>query len=302
MKLKYYLSGLGVGIIVTSLILMIISSITPIDDEAAIKRAKELGYVESTSQHYFNELKNSSGIGTSDNVEAGLLDSSDKKEEDGKVSDNDTLAHDDISDNKEVPGGTSVPIFTPIPSTTSISSENSNFNNTTSENNILVTPVLVPDITVALTPAVTLTVTPKVTPISTPKLTPKVTPISTPKPTPKVTPIADISPSIAPSITPAITIEQKDSLEDITEKNENETDVKEPVEGIDYQVLIVTKGTGAASVCEELYRLGLIDDSKKFLQYLKENGYTRYIQVCHMRVPFGMTYEELAKKITNYKK
>lgn len=81
MRLKYYLSGLGVGIIVTALILMIINSITPLDDEAVIKRAKELGYVESTSQHYFNEMKNASGLSdydkTTDYNEDKIIEDSD---------------------------------------------------------------------------------------------------------------------------------------------------------------------------------------------------------------------------------
>lgn len=45
MKLKYYLRGLGVGIIVTTLILIIAFSGRKISDEEVIKRAGELGMV-----------------------------------------------------------------------------------------------------------------------------------------------------------------------------------------------------------------------------------------------------------------
>ena len=52
MDLKAYLKGAGVGIIVTAVILMIVGACNnnnKISDEDVIKRAKELGYVESST-------------------------------------------------------------------------------------------------------------------------------------------------------------------------------------------------------------------------------------------------------------
>ena len=49
MKLKYYMRGIGIGIIVTALIFMIgASASNQISDEEIIARAKELGLVEKT--------------------------------------------------------------------------------------------------------------------------------------------------------------------------------------------------------------------------------------------------------------
>ena len=50
MKIKPYLKGMGIGIIVTSLILIISGNLNKgMSDEDVIKRAKELGMVESTT-------------------------------------------------------------------------------------------------------------------------------------------------------------------------------------------------------------------------------------------------------------
>ena len=47
-KKKYYMRGLGCGILVTAIILMAVHARRDMTDEKAIKRAKELGYVLST--------------------------------------------------------------------------------------------------------------------------------------------------------------------------------------------------------------------------------------------------------------
>ncbi len=44
-KKKYYMRGLGFGILITALILMAVHYNDRMTDERAIKRAKELGYV-----------------------------------------------------------------------------------------------------------------------------------------------------------------------------------------------------------------------------------------------------------------
>ena len=49
MKLRYYLRGLGVGILVTAVIMTVaLSKKQPMTDEEVIKRAKELGMIENT--------------------------------------------------------------------------------------------------------------------------------------------------------------------------------------------------------------------------------------------------------------
>ena len=60
MDLKAYLKGAGIGIIVTAVILMIVGACNnnnKISDEEVIKRAKELGYVESSTLTSPSSLK-----------------------------------------------------------------------------------------------------------------------------------------------------------------------------------------------------------------------------------------------------
>lgn len=54
MKLKYYLRGLGIGIIMTTIILMISFSRKKLSDEEVIKRAEELGMVMKEEEPLFS--------------------------------------------------------------------------------------------------------------------------------------------------------------------------------------------------------------------------------------------------------
>lgn len=72
MKLKYYLRGLGIGIVVTAIIMTVaLGNKQPMTDEEVIARAKELGMIENTL------LKD---VGTTDKV-------SEEQTEDEKISD-----------------------------------------------------------------------------------------------------------------------------------------------------------------------------------------------------------------------
>ena len=63
MKFKYYLRGAGIGIILTTIIFMIAIPINGglMNDEAAVNRAKELGYVEAESADASNGMAKASG-------------------------------------------------------------------------------------------------------------------------------------------------------------------------------------------------------------------------------------------------
>ena len=54
MKLKYYLRGLGIGMILTTFILMISFSGKKMSDEEVIKRAEELGMVMKEEEPLFS--------------------------------------------------------------------------------------------------------------------------------------------------------------------------------------------------------------------------------------------------------
>ncbi|MGL5259227.1 MAG: hypothetical protein ACRC7V_03880 [Lachnospiraceae bacterium] len=61
MKLKYYLRGLGLGILVTFLLMFNLKKDSSMTDEEIIKRAKELGYIES---QVLTNISNESETGT----------------------------------------------------------------------------------------------------------------------------------------------------------------------------------------------------------------------------------------------
>ena len=75
MNVKSYLKGIGVGMIVASLILIIAGNMNKVSDEDVIARAKELGYVQSTSVSQPEVVDN-----TSSNTEEKKIEDSDKVE------------------------------------------------------------------------------------------------------------------------------------------------------------------------------------------------------------------------------
>ena len=75
MNVKSYLKGIGVGMIVASLILIIAGNMNKVSDEDVIARAKELGYVQSTSVSQPEVVDN-----TSSNTEQKKIEDSDKVE------------------------------------------------------------------------------------------------------------------------------------------------------------------------------------------------------------------------------
>lgn len=90
MKLKYYLRGLGIGIVVTAIIMTVaLGNKQPMTDEEVVERAKELGMIENTvladigsKDEATQENNGETGDGETDNQET------DNKETDNKETDN----------------------------------------------------------------------------------------------------------------------------------------------------------------------------------------------------------------------
>lgn len=73
MNIKSYLKGIGVGIIVASLVLIIAGNMNKMSDADVIKRAKELGMVEASAEIQNNEPANAAKentVAASDNSDA----------------------------------------------------------------------------------------------------------------------------------------------------------------------------------------------------------------------------------------
>ena len=93
MNVKSYLKGIGVGMIVASLILIIAGNMNKVSDEDVIARAKELGYVQSTSVSQPEVVDN-----TSSNAEQNKIEDSDKVEStDNNVANADDKATEDVN-------------------------------------------------------------------------------------------------------------------------------------------------------------------------------------------------------------
>ncbi|SDI89733.1 hypothetical protein SAMN04487760_101132 [Lachnospiraceae bacterium G41] len=92
MNVKSYLKGIGVGMIVASLILIIAGNMNKVSDEDVIARAKELGYVQSTSVSQPEVVDN-----TSSNTEQNKIEDSEKVESTEKNDANTDNATDSVN-------------------------------------------------------------------------------------------------------------------------------------------------------------------------------------------------------------
>lgn len=93
--------------------------------------------------------------------------------------------------------------------------------------------------------------------------------------------------------------------EEGTENNSGETgtiDISEPSESTDSEYVVVSitvrPGMGSHEVAAILKDAGIIDDSADFDTYLNSNGYSTRIEVGDYNLSPDMTYEELAKTLT----
>lgn len=112
MNIKSYLKGIGVGILVSALILIIAGNMNKMSDADVIKRAKELGMVEANAEIQNTEPANeakentvaasdNSSINTTEDSKTNTSDiSSPNATEDSKASNTGETATDTSEDNK----------------------------------------------------------------------------------------------------------------------------------------------------------------------------------------------------------
>lgn len=104
MNLKSYLKGLGLGIIITTIVLLVATNLkdNSMSDEDIIKRAKELGLVESTTltPSSLNSEINNNQVLDEDSNDILESDSEDLSNEDSKDSNKTTDSNDNLNDDK----------------------------------------------------------------------------------------------------------------------------------------------------------------------------------------------------------
>lgn len=89
--------------------------------------------------------------------------------------------------------------------------------------------------------------------------------------------------------------DEYESLLKAKEDNEQEKIVEEPIYS---NILIVQPGMNGTQVAELLADLKIIDDAEAFIQYLIEQNLTTKIEVGQFELNSKMTFEEIAKIIT----
>lgn len=108
MKLKYYLRGLGIGIVVTAIIMTVaLGNKQPMTDEEVVERAKELGMIENTvltdigsKDEATQENNGETGDGETDNQETDNKET-DNKEISGQEKEDEETANQKNEDDEE---------------------------------------------------------------------------------------------------------------------------------------------------------------------------------------------------------
>lgn len=269
MGLKYYLRGLGVGIVVTALIMGIATNVQKetLSDEEIKERARALGMVEKSTvlADTIGQEGQNPGNGEEDPVQ--LPASEEEKQETGsdpeKMSEMEETGPDSSADPQESASASASPVKTPETSAVPTA-----------------TPEAAPTATKEPTPVPTATPQKKVEPEKTPEKTPEAT--ATPKasqtPSPKAT--------ATPKATPTPTAEPDTSAQEA--EKEQEGGVSIHVEG----------GESSFTVCRKLEQAGLVTSASEFDTYLCQNGYDKKIRAGSFEIPAGASQEQIAKIIT----
>ncbi len=268
MGLKYYLRGLGVGIVVTALIMGIATNVQKekLTDAEIKERARALGMVEESPVLADSLAQGAENPGSGGQEDAAALPTATGGEQDEA---------DFVPEDEETaPGGLT-------PDTSADPEEGS-------------TPSASPAKSAEATPLETTTpsatATPKATAVKEPTPVPTATPQKkeaekTPDATPKESATPKASETPTPSATPTPTASPK---ADQDESQEQGGSVSIHVEG----------GSSSITVCKKLEQAGLVSSASGFDTYLCQNGYDKKIRAGSFEIPMGASQEEIAKIIT----
>lgn len=98
--------------------------------------------------------------------------------------------------------------------------------------------------------------------------------------------------------------EEKQPKEEAKEKDDKKEqekkEAKKEEEKVKKVVIKTKKGVVSQDIADMLIENNIIDDRKKFLDYLDDNGYSEYIQLGKFEVSSDMSFKEIAEIITTY--
>lgn len=135
-----------------------------------------------------------------------------------------------------------------------------------------------PTLTAAPTPTPTAAPTAKPTPAPTAKPTPAPTAKPTPAPTAKPTPAPTAAPTPTPTASPTSAPFAEPAGETVT--------------------LVINRGESSVTVSKNLQALGLVEDYKAYDRFLCDNGYDHSISTGTYEIPVDATDEDIARIIT----
>ena len=259
MKLKWYLRGIGIGVIVTALILhFALNGKNGLTDDEVRVRARELGMMDNA---VLSSLSVNNAEGVSEN-EAGDEDVS----ADSAVSEDIITLDEADTENSDTEDLVEEPSEEPSEEPTIVATA------TASPTAI---PTVSPTATPTVAPTVALTATPTVAPTATPTATPTVAPTATPTVAPTATPTA--TPTVAPTVSPT---------------------PASNVHGSDVAINIVS-GEGSYTVAKKCQEAGLVESAAAFDEFLCNNGYATILRVGTHYVPVGASENEIAIILTS---
>ncbi len=300
MKLRYYLRGLGVGIIVTAIIMNIaFSNKQEMSDEEIKARAAELGMIEDTVLAPNQTPTPTAGAAADGQGWTNIVTPT--------QTDDIAVSH-AAGQTTEQPAQGEAASGVPTP-TAAITETPMSSPTATPTAKPTAVPTAIPTPTPTATPTAKPTVVPTATPTPTAKPTaaPTATPTPTAKPTaaPTATPTPTAKPTAAPTSTPTPTAKPTAAPTatptPTAKPTATPTATPTPTQAVQETVTItINSGEGSGTVSRKAAQAGLVADAADFDRYLCANGYDKKLAVGNHIIPVGASYEEIAKKLTSH--
>lgn len=100
------------------------------------------------------------------------------------------------------------------------------------------------------------------------------------------------------TVPPIVSVEEEITPPPIDPLPEDETGFTEEEDGVE---IVVIHGDSSVSVSRRMYEAGLVESAVEFDRFLCENGYDKVVSVGHYKIPFGLSFDEMAQIITGRK-
>lgn len=256
MGLKFYLRGLGVGIVVTALIMGIATSVNSkeiLSDDEIRERAKGLGMVEESTVLADTFAQGSAGSpDEEEKAEPVSLSSPEKSEETKPQKGEETSPAAGEEEATQAPEGGE-------------GDSEEDGEEKTAEPSVTPRATTEPSVTPRATTEPSETPAPTAVPTETPSPAAASTPAGTPTAEP-----AEISAAV-PTPEPAASEQQGESV-----------------------TIQIVSGDSSLAVCKKLAQAGLVESANEYDSYLCQNGYDKRIRAGSFEIPVGAGKDEIA--------